>query len=76
MSSDTLNRVLVKAKYSLYSALVFFLFANPETSLVLQQLLGHSVHIISSGGLTIHGLLINTALFFLTMLTLMLLPAE
>ena len=76
MSSDKLNRVLLKAKYSLYSALVFFLFANPETSMVLQQLLGNTVPIMTSGGVTIYGLLINTALFFLTMLTLMLLPAE
>ena len=71
------NRVLLKAKYSLYSALIFFLFANPETSLVLQRLLGNTISLLTPGGsFTIYGLLVHTALFFLTMLGLMLLPSE
>ena len=36
----SMNRVLLKAKYSLYSALVFFLFANPETTAILQRFFG------------------------------------
>jgi hypothetical protein len=76
-SSFSMNRVLLKAKYSFYSALVFFLFANPESFLALQRMFGHSVSIITSGGApTIHGIFISTLLFFLTMLGLMLLPNE
>jgi len=71
------NRILLKAKYSFYSALVFFLFANPETSIVLQRLLGNTVSLLTpGGGFTIYGIFIHTALFFLTMLGLMLLPSE
>ena len=75
--SYVLNRVLLKAKYSFYSALVFFLFANPETSRIFQQLMGHVLTILTPGGaLTFEGLLLLTGLFFLTMLGLMLLPSE
>lgn len=71
------NRVMLKAKYSLYSALVFFLFANPETILILQRFFGKFVTFITPGGApTIAGIFINTGLFFLTMLSLMLLPSE
>ena len=71
------NRIMLKAKYSLYSALVFFLFANPETILILQRFFGKFVTFITPGGApTIAGIFINTGLFFLTMLSLMLLPSE
>ena len=71
------NRILLKAKYSFYSALVFFLFANPESYAILQRAFGHSMHIITSGGgPTIYGIFISTFLFFITMLGLMLLPNE
>jgi hypothetical protein len=77
VSSFSLNRVLLKAKYSLYSALIFFLFANPETTIVLQKVFGNMVTLVTSSGvITIQGLLINTVLFFVTMLGLMLLPSE
>ena len=73
----TPHRVLLKAKYSFYSALVFFLFANPETILILQRFFGRFVTFITPGGApTITGIFINTGLFFLTMLSLMLLPSE
>jgi len=72
-----MNRVLLKAKYSLYSALIFFLLANPETAFVLQRVVGGLFNVITSGGaLTIYGLFLHTALFFFTMLGLMLLPSE
>lgn len=75
MSSS--HRVLLKAKYSLYSALVFFLFANPETVRILHQALRGWVDVAGpSGGLTLEGILLTTALFFVTMLGLMLLPSE
>jgi hypothetical protein len=71
------NRILLKAKYSLYSALVFFLFANPETSFILQRAFGKFVDIITpSGAMTVSGIFINTGLFFITMLGLMLLPSD
>jgi hypothetical protein len=73
----TFNRFFLKAKYSLYSTLVFFLFANPETILILQRFFGKFVTFITPGGApTIAGIFINTGLFFLTMLSLMLLPSE
>lgn len=73
----TMNRVLLKAKYAIYSALIFFLLANPETAIVLQRLVGSTFNVITSGGaLTIYGLFLHTALFFCIMLGLMLLPSE
>jgi len=76
-SNFTMNRVLLKAKYSLYSALIFFLLANPETALILQRIVGGTIHVITSGGaLTIQGLFLHTMLFFGVMLGLMLLPSE
>ena len=76
-SSFSFNRIMLKAKYSLYSALVFFLFANPETILILQRFFGKFVTFVTPGGATtIAGIFINTGLFFLTMLSLMLLPNE
>ena len=75
--SFTLNRILLKAKYSLYSALVFFLFANPETTLILQRIFGNIITFITPAGApTISGIFISTGLFFFTMLGLMLLPSE
>jgi hypothetical protein len=76
-SQFVFNRVLLKAKYALYSALVFFLFANPETLLILQRFFGRFVDFITnSGAPTISGIFISTGLFFMTMLGLMLLPSE
>lgn len=74
---SAIHRILLKAKYSLYSALVFFLFANPETVRILHQVLHRIVEIVGpSGGLTTEGIFITTALFFITMLGLMLLPSD
>jgi len=73
----TFHRILLKAKYSMYSALIFFLFANPETIRILHQFLKGAVHIIGPSGLiTTEGIFITTGLFFITMLGLMLLPSE
>ena len=71
------NRIMIKAKYSFYSALVFFLFANPETIIILQRFLGGFVNFITPcGAPTIPGIFVTTLLFFITMLGLMLLPSE
>ena len=73
----TYNRFMLKAKYSLYSALVFFVFANPETILILQRIFGRFVDFITPcGAPTMLGIFVTTALFFSTMLGLMLLPSE
>lgn len=73
----TLNRLMLKAKYSLYSALVFFIFANPETNIILQRFFGSFVDFITPcGAPTITGIFVSTALFFLSMLGLMLLPSD
>lgn len=73
----TFNRIALKAKYSFYSAVVFFLFANPETYLILQRFFGRFLTFITPAGApTIYGIFVNTGLFFLTMLGLMLLPSE
>jgi hypothetical protein len=71
------NRFFLKAKYSLYSAIVFFLFANPETMIIFQKIFGRFLYIITpSGAPTGVGILFSTTLFFLTMLGLMLLPQD
>jgi len=69
--------ILLKAKYSFYSALVFFLVANPETYKVVQSLLGGFVTIAAPGGCpTSLGLFFHTCLFFLVMLALMMFPRD
>ena len=70
-----INHLMVKAKYSFYSAVVFFLFANPETYRILQHVFGGFVTFMYSNGMpTVTGVFINTALFFITMLGLMFIP--
>jgi len=70
------HRIMLKAKYSFYSAVVFFLFANPETARVFQRFFGSTVTFLSNGALTMTGMFIQTILFFVTMLSLMLLPMD
>ena len=73
---QTLNRFMLKLKYSFYSALVFFLFANPETYRVVQRVVGRKANIITEGGApTSTGFFIQTGLFFATILGLMMLPS-
>jgi hypothetical protein len=60
----TLNKLLLKIKYSFYSALVFFLFANPKTHEVLQQILHRYITVTEpSGALTVNGFFLSTGLF-------------
>ena len=66
----------LKAKYSFYSALVFFLVANPETYKMTQSLFG-ALFTTSNGGCpTPLGLLLHTILFFIILLGLMLFPRD
>ena len=74
--SETVNRFMLKVKYSFYSTLVIFLFANPATYQVVQNMMGKSTSIINSAGVpTPLGFFLNTGLFFITMLGLMVIPS-
>jgi hypothetical protein len=66
----------LKAKYSFYSALVFFLIANPETFKTTQMLLGSFLTIANGGCPTPVGLFLHTGIFFLVLLGLMLFPRD
>ncbi len=68
----------LKAKYSFYSALVFFLVANPETYKVVQKVLGGLLGTIAgeSGCPTPLGLFIHTVVFFCVILALMMFPRD
>lgn len=66
----------LKAKYSFYSALVFFLIANPETYKAFQTVFGDFITIAGPGGCpTPFGFVFHTILFFLSMLALMMFPS-
>jgi len=70
--------IALKAKYSFYSALVFFLVANPETFKTVQWMVGSFLGPIASPGgcPTPIGLFLHTGLFFLVMLALMMFPRD
>jgi len=65
----------LKAKYSFYSALVFFLIANPETYKFTQTIFGFPTA-SSSGIPTSFGFFFHTFLFFLTVFALMMFPKD
>jgi hypothetical protein len=76
-TSFSMNRLLLKIKYSFYSTLVFFIFANPETFRIVHGLIGKTVPIITSTGVpTPAGFFLHAFGFFATMLGLMLLPSD
>lgn len=67
----------LKAKYSFYSALVFFLVANPETFKLTQRFLGGFLTIASEGGCpTAYGFFAHTLLFFFILWGMMLFPRD
>ena len=70
--------IALKAKYSFYSALVFFLVANPETYKIFQKLLGGVFGEVASlsGCPTPFGLFLHTAVFFFVILGLMMFPRD
>ena len=73
----SMNRFLLKVKYSFYSTLVFFIFANPETFRIVHGLVGSTIPIVSGAGVpTPAGFFIHAFGFFATMLGLMMLPNE
>jgi hypothetical protein len=70
--------LLLKAKYSFYSTLVFFLIANPETYKLMQNIFGSLVGTIAGPGgcPTPLGLFLHTILFFFVILALMMFPRD
>jgi len=76
-NSQTSINYALKAKYSMYTTLVFFLVANPETYKLLQKFLGSWIDIASPGGCpTPTGFFLHTALFFVLLWSLMLFPRD
>lgn len=66
----------LKAKYSFYSALVFFLLANPETYKLTQMVFGGLFTVSVGGCPTPGGLFLHTIVFFGVLLGLMLFPRD
>jgi hypothetical protein len=69
--------ILLKAKYSFYSTLVYFLIANPETYKITSWLFNAIFGIplaTSTGCPAPAGLLVHTIFFFIVMLALMMFP--
>jgi hypothetical protein len=68
----------LKAKYSFYSALVFFLIANPETYKLMNGVFAPFVGSLANpaGCATPIGLFIHTILFFFVILALMMFPRD
>ena len=69
--------IALKAKYSFYSALVFFLVANPETYKIIQKMLGGIIGTIATNGCpTPLGIFVSTFIFFIIMFALMMFPRD
>jgi hypothetical protein len=67
--------LMLKAKYSFISALVFFIVANPETYKFTQSLFGGLFQVsYPMGAATPAGLILHTVVFFAAMLGLMMIP--
>ena len=63
----------LKAKFSLYSALIFFLVANPVTFRFTNSLIGG---IAVNGCPTSFGFLLHTVVFFLVSFAIMFFPRD
>lgn len=73
----TTDRAVLKAKYSFYSTLVFFLIANPETYKIVQRAIGGFFSVADGAGCpSAQGFFLHTAVFFLAMWGLMMFPNE
>ncbi len=69
--------VALKAKYSFYSTLVFFLIANPETFKLTQRVFGGLFQVASDKGCpSTLGFFFHTLLFFLVIWGFMLFPRD
>jgi len=75
--SSVNTNLALKAKYSFYSTLVFFLVANPETFKLTQRVFGGFISIASAQGApTPYGFFLHTLVFFLVLLGLMMFPRD
>ena len=63
--------LMLKAKYSFISALVFFIVANPETYKFTDMIFGSFIDVYGPSGLLLH-----TVIFFLAMFGLMMIPSN
>ena len=73
---STIN-IGLKMKYSFYSALVFFLVANPETYILSQMVFGRFFPVASATGCqTTLGFFLHTFVFFIVMVALMMFPRD
>jgi hypothetical protein len=70
--------ILLKVKYSFYSALVFFLVANPETYKITDWIFSRFTPALANdaGAPTPLGLFMHTMIFFSVMLALMMFPRD
>jgi hypothetical protein len=67
--------IMLKAKYSLISALVFFIVANPEFYKFTDTLFGWLVETVTAAGApTPMGIVLHSVIFFAAMLGLMMVP--
>ena len=67
----------LKAKFSFYSALIFFLIANPETYKMTQKVFGWLFTIADAGGCpTAPGFFLHTLVFFFVLWGIMLFPRD
>jgi hypothetical protein len=63
---------ILKLKYALYSALIFFLVANPQTYMVTRSIFKETA---ADGTPSPYAFFAHTGLFFLSVLALMMLPS-
>jgi|UniRef100_A0A6C0LAK8 hypothetical protein len=75
-SSASSVNIALKAKYAAYTALVFFLVANPETYKLFQRAFGRWITIADGGCPTPEGFFLHTALFFFLLWALMMFPRD
>lgn len=67
----------LKWKYSLYSALIFFIISSPQLYKITQRLLGRFLTISRNGGCpTAAGLVLHTVVFMVALFGLMKLPKD
>lgn len=76
LQGNSRMNIVLKAKYSFISSLIFFIVASPETYKLTQSMFGGLFQIVGpTGCATPWGLLLHTTIFFATMLGLMMIPA-
>jgi hypothetical protein len=70
-----MSNIMLKAKYSLISTLVFFIVANPEFYKFTDTLFGWLFETVTGAGApTPAGVVLHSIIFFAAMLALMMVP--